>query len=83
MYETMPEQLSWPAAIARDHASSVELMLDTLEGKDIVRIRPRSIFCNVEQCMLSDEGQSFYFDANHLSQFGSALVVDEILESLD
>ncbi len=83
MYETMPEQLSWPAEIARDHASSVERMLDTLQGKDIVRIRPRGIFCDIEKCKLSDGGKSYYADAHHLSQFGSALVVDEILKNLD
>jgi hypothetical protein len=83
MYETMPEQLSWPAAIARDHGNSVEQMLDTLQGKDIVRIRPRGIFCDAEQCMLSDGGKSYYTDAHHLSQFGSALVVDEIVKNLD
>lgn len=83
MFGTMPAHLSWPAAIARDHARSVEQMLDSLQGENIIRVRPRDMLCDQTNCMLSDGATSYYSDKHHLSQFGSALVVSDILKGLN
>jgi peptidoglycan/LPS O-acetylase OafA/YrhL len=45
-------------------------------------IDPQNIFCNSLACIASNNGVPFYFDDNHLSVNGAALITKEILPLL-
>ncbi len=59
--------------------------LDKFEDKNIKRIYPHKLFCDtyiVGRCLANDEKNIFYSDNNHLSLYGSELLVDLILSEL-
>lgn len=59
---------------------------DAIDDPRLQRIKPASIFCNTmlpEQCVNSmGAGWIFYFDDDHLSSDGAALLVPEILRAV-
>ena len=47
------------------------------------RVYPHEFFCNTKlrnKCIANDEENIFYYDDDHLSKFGSEIVVNEIME---
>ena len=51
--------------------------------KDIVVVDPAPLLCDGDDCFAVKHGVMYYFDANHLTSHGAALVVDKILQSLE
>lgn len=46
---------------------------------DVTVIDPASLFCDDDWCYAGREGLSYYFDTNHMSLAGAALVADRIV----
>ena len=80
MFGAFPARLALPNALAIRRAAGVEAMLDSLTGPNILRVRPRDLFCDGQTCALNDGGVSFYADNNHLSAEGSAVVVQAVMQ---
>ncbi|MBL8510609.1 MAG: acyltransferase [Betaproteobacteria bacterium] len=56
------------------------------EHSNLIRIKPEHIFCNTlieGRCVTQQNNMPFYYDNNHLSNFGARLIVDEIIKHLD
>jgi hypothetical protein len=54
-------------------------------NKKIIRIRPDSLLCNTtvpKRCAAHIDGESLYFDNNHLSNLGARIVAQEILRAI-
>jgi len=47
--------------------------------KDVVIVDPEPLLCDEDECFAVKNGVAYYYDANHLSDRGAALVVDKIL----
>jgi hypothetical protein len=74
MFDRFPDRLTLPEDKARARAAGVEAMLDGLDGPNILRLRPRDLFCDGRECALNQGGASFYADNNHLSAEGARAV---------
>lgn len=83
MFGVFPQRLSLPQELAVRRASEVEEMLDSLNGQNVLRVRPRDIFCDGQTCALNDGSVSFYADNNHLSAEGSALVARAVMLAIN
>ena len=58
-------------------------ILDGIQGQNIYRVYPHKFFCNKQienKCIANDENNIFYLDDDHLSKFGSEIVVNEIMD---
>ncbi len=58
-------------------------IFDSIQSDNIYRVYTHKFFCNKQienKCIANDENNIFYFDDDHLSIFGSEIVVDEIME---
>ncbi len=57
-------------------------ILDNLESKNIYKVYPEKVFCNTKiknKCVANDEKNLFYYDDDHLSLYGSEILVKEIM----
>lgn len=53
------------------------------EGDNLVKlVDPADIFCDSTQCALIKNGELLYMDGNHLSSYGSTLLIPLILKTL-
>ena len=63
-----------------------EQALDSIaDSKKLFRIKPEAVFCNTYlpgRCFAHLQGESFYSDNNHLSNFGAKPIAREISELL-
>ena len=60
-------------------------ILDNIKNPNIYRVYPHNLFCNTivkDRCVANDEKNIFYFDDDHLSSYGSKLVVREIMNKV-
>jgi peptidoglycan/LPS O-acetylase OafA/YrhL len=60
-------------------------VLDEYSGPNVVRIRPSEMLCDSyvkERCITALDRKALYYDDNHLSDFGAAIVVEEIRKGL-
>ena len=60
-------------------------ILDSIQGPNIYRVYPHKLFCDKQiknRCVANDKERIFYYDDDHLSIFGSKLVVDEIMKKI-
>jgi len=58
-------------------------ILDSVQHQNLFRVYPHKFFCNTKlnnKCIANDEENIFYYDDDHLSKFGSEIVVNEIIE---
>lgn len=56
--------------------------LDSLPyGKNLYAIKPFDIICDGNACPAAKEGKAFYFDDDHLSLVGSALIAETIMNT--
>lgn len=83
MFGNFPQRLSLPQDLAERRAAEVETMLDGVGGPNVLRVRPRDLFCDGQTCALNDGGVSFYADNNHLSAEGSALVAQAVMQAIN
>ena len=61
-------------------------ILDNIQNPKIYRVYPHNIFCNTiveNRCVANDKKNIFYFDDDHLSTYGSKLVVSEIMKKIN
>ena len=61
-------------------------ILDSFQNPKIYRVYPHNIFCNTiveNRCVANDKKNIFYFDDDHLSTYGSKLVVSEIMKKIN
>ncbi|HEY9276897.1 MAG TPA: acyltransferase family protein [Methylotenera sp.] len=60
--------------------------LDSLgTHENLIRIYPEKVLCNIYvlgRCVAHVDGNPIYYDDDHLSEFGAALIVNEISKSL-
>ncbi len=60
-------------------------LLDSIAHTNIVRIYPHTLFCNTAiegRCVTHDTENSFYRDDDHLSDIGSAMLIEMIAEAV-
>ena len=65
--------------------SSFEL-LDSIQGENIYRVYPHTLFCNTinyNKCISHDENNIFYADDNHPSLEGAELINDLIIKEIE
>ena len=65
--------------------SSFEL-LDSIQGENIYRVYPHSLFCDTimkDRCVTHDDKNIFYSDNNHPSLKGSAMINDLIIKEIE
>ena len=65
--------------------SSFEL-LDSIQGKNIYRIYPHTLFCNTtikDRCVTHDENSLFYYDVHHPSLKGAEMINDLIMKEIE
>lgn len=60
-------------------------VLDDLQNKNLKRIYPEKIFCNSKKnkCYSHDEKNLFFYDEQHLTLYGSKLLVDLIKKKIE
>lgn len=78
--------LSVDASLQKERNAIAAGALDAIgEHTNLVRVRPREIFCNTfvkDRCVTQIGGIPLYFDSDHLSTEGASLVVKEIARHL-
>jgi len=60
-------------------------ILDSIKGKNIFRVYPHKLFCNNqinERCVANNKKNLFYIDTDHLSDYGSEIVVKMIIQEI-
>ena len=65
--------------------SSFEL-LDNVQGKNILRVYPHTLFCNTivkTRCLTHDDKNVFYSDWNHPSLKGAEIINDLIMKEIE
>jgi hypothetical protein len=66
------------------HHQTIQLF-DSIQHPRLKRIYPDKIFCNTvieKRCITAQDGKILYVDDDHLSIYGSKLIVDEIAKYL-
>ena len=61
-------------------------LYDKISHPNVIRIYPSSLFCNTllpNRCVANDTYGMFYYDDDHLSEYGSTLLFKEILENIN
>jgi peptidoglycan/LPS O-acetylase OafA/YrhL len=66
----------------KERSSFVSARIGEIPGKVEV-IDPFLLFCHEDQCFGGQEGKAFYFDDNHLSLNGAAMIAEKILSRTD
>lgn len=78
-----PDEFTIPRALFEARMNRLSAALDAIpDGPDLTRIRPADELCNEKACRLMAGGAPLYFDDNHLSLAGDALMVDDIALAL-
>ena len=65
--------------------SSFEL-LDSIQGENIYRVYPHSLFCDTiikDRCVTHDDKNIFYADDNHPSLKGAEMINDLIIKEIE
>ena len=75
----VPAVVSYPEAAFRDQTANSRAVLDAAPvGPRIHRIDLSGHFCSDGSCRLFADGIAYFFDTNHLSQEGVALIAPDI-----
>ncbi|MGY8960757.1 MAG: acyltransferase family protein [Alphaproteobacteria bacterium] len=56
-------------------------VLDDYNGPNVLRVRPSDLLCDTfikDRCVTALDRKALYYDDNHLSDFGAALVVEQV-----
>lgn len=74
-------------SMTKDRNRDIIDLLDSLGESDrLIRIRPFELFCDtflVDRCVAYFNGESFYYDSNHLSNAGARLIVEKIFSIIE
>lgn len=75
----VPPSITYPEAAFRDQTANSRAVLDAAgSGPRIHRLDLSSHFCSGGSCTLFADGIAYFFDTNHLSQPGVALIVPDV-----
>jgi hypothetical protein len=65
--------------------SAADRVLDSIDSRNIRRVRPEDIFCNTlakDRCVVQAGDALYYADDNHVSMQGARLIVQKLLPEL-
>ena len=54
-------------------------LFDNLNHKNLYKIYPQNIFCNLEKCIFAKDRKPFYYDQIHLTELGAQKVNKKII----
>lgn len=84
--ELMPQDASTSHKLFQQRNARAYAALDAIgEHKNLVRIYPEKLFCDTfveDRCAAHVDGKPLYSDDDHLSSYGSELVLEKIIEHL-
>jgi len=72
--------------VYKTRTSSSFKLLNSIQGGNIYRVYPHSLLCDTlikNRCLTHDNKTIFYSDNNHLSRYGSKLLNDLIIGTID
>ena len=79
--------LSTSYGVFKERTKNAYAVYDSIgEHPNVVRVYPETIFCNtriLNRCITHDEETVYYYDDDHLSLDGSALVVGQIMDAAE
>ncbi len=85
-YATTKEQLSSSFAVFKQRTRNAYTQLGMLnKHPNLLTIYPEKVFCNTAiqgRCMAESDNKPLYFDDDHLNNFGSDMLTQEILEHI-
>ena len=55
-------------------------LLNNINHKNLFKVFPHKIFCDLSKCYIHNEKNIFYFDSEHLSIFGAKMLEKPILK---
>ena len=70
----------------RELAKDSYLFLDSINSKNISRIKTEDLFCNTElnsKCLAATENELYYSDTNHLTIKGNQIILPEIIKIIN
>lgn len=80
---TVPAVVSYPEAAFRDQTGNTRAVLDSASsGPRVHRLDLSGHFCSAGACRLFVDGVSYFFDTNHLSQAGAALIAPDVAKAV-
>lgn len=81
--ESDPELTSSLAEYVQRHKLTFEA-LDSVQGEDYIRLYPHEVLCDetAKTCKTLMNGHILYKDMNHLTRYGTGLVVEEIQQKV-
>lgn len=86
LHGKMPEKVSTDFSRFKKRNKFVHNEFDKYEESEfLIKVRPESLFCDTfesNRCLVMSEKTSLYMDSNHLSDAGTALVVEEIMKPI-
>ena len=72
--------------VYKERSKSSFKLLDSIDNRNIYRIYPEEVFCNLDKyfnrCITQDENNLYYIDDNHLSVKGSEKLNEIILKKI-
>ena len=80
------EKLSNSFAIYKNKNKSSFKLLDNIEGENIYKIYPHTLFCNnyiLDKCITHDKKHIFYEDGNHPSLKGAEMINNLIIKEIE
>jgi hypothetical protein len=72
--------------VYKDRTKSSFELLDYIEGKNIYRVYPHTLFCDTiikDRCIAHDDKDIFYSDDDHPSLKGSEMINDLIMKEIE
>ena len=72
--------------VYKNRAKSSFELLDSTQGKNIYRVYPHTLFCDItikERCVTHDDKNIFYADNNHPSLKGAEMINDLIMKEIE
>ncbi|MCH9845756.1 MAG: acyltransferase [Alphaproteobacteria bacterium] len=78
--------LTFPFATYQENTKDAFAILDSVQHSRLHRIYPHQIFCNTTiqgQCLTHTDKEIYYKDSHHLSQNGTYLVNQNIIETIN
>jgi SGNH domain (fused to AT3 domains) len=69
--------------VFRERNLDANRVLDDIQHHNLHRIRPEKVFCDSfvkDRCAAHLNGMPFYFDDDHLSEFGADRIVGQIFD---
>jgi len=72
--------------VYKDRSKSSFELLDSIQNKNIYRVYPHKLFCNTQKkdrCLTHDKKNVFYYDDDHLSEFGIKMLNKHLMKLIN